>query len=162
MNFTHLHVHSHYSLLDGLTKIKPLVKAAKSRGFSAIALTDSGVMYGAIEFYKTCLAEGIKPIIGFEAYVCPGKMEDKDPQTNKPSTFCPVNMVSVASKQHSVTEKQKVLGKEYHSLILLAENYDGYRNLINHCSEGQTGGCFEVYQQRLARGTAQSGRLQAS
>ena len=136
-------MHSHYSLLDGLTKIKPLVKAAKSRGFSAIALTDSGVMYGAIEFYKTCLAEGIKPIIGFEAYVCPGKMEDKDPQTNKPSTFCPVNMVSVASKQHSVTEKQKVLGKEYHSLILLAENYDGYRNLINLCSEGQTRGFFD-------------------
>jgi len=113
--FTHLHVHSHYSLLDGLTKIKPLVKAAKSRGFSAIALTDFGVMYGAIEFYKTCLAEGIKPIIGFEAYMCPGKMEDRDPQTNK----------------------------EYYSLILLAENYDGYRNLINLCSEGQTRGFFD-------------------
>ena len=69
MSFTHLHVHSHYSLLDGLPQIKPLVKAAKERGFSALALTDSGAMYGAMEFYETCLAEGVKPIIGFEAYI---------------------------------------------------------------------------------------------
>ena len=113
--FTHLHIHSHYSLLDGLVRIKPLVQYAKKNGFEAIALTDSGVMYGAIEFYKTCLAEGIKPIIGMEAYVCPRKMSDKDPQ----------------------------IDKEYHSLILLAENYDGYRNLIKLCSFGQTDGYFD-------------------
>ncbi len=113
--FTHLHVHSHYSLLDGLTKIKPLVKAAKERGFESIALTDSGVMYGAIEFYKVCLAEDIKPIIGFEAYVCPRTMEDKDPQFDK----------------------------EFYSLILLAENYDGYRNLIKLCSLAQVEGYFD-------------------
>jgi len=110
-NFTHLHVHSHYSLLDGLTKIKHLVKTAKERGFDAIALTDSGVMYGAIEFYKTCLAEGVKPIIGFEARIINGSIEDKD-------------------------------GENFFHLILLAENYDGYRNLIKLCSQGQTRGFF--------------------
>lgn len=143
MGFTHLHVHSHYSLLDGLTRIKPLVKVAKERGFDAIALTDSGVMYGVIEFYKACLDEGIKPIIGFEAYICPRKMADKDPQIDKPGTFCPVNTVSVASKQRFVTEKQKVLCKEYFSIILLAENYNGYLNLIKLCSLGQTVGYFD-------------------
>ena len=83
MAFTHLHVHSHYSLLDGLPKIKELVKAAKKKGFSSVAITDSGAMYGAIEFYKACEAEDIKPIIGFEAYVAPNSMEDKDPQKDK-------------------------------------------------------------------------------
>lgn len=102
MGFTHLHVHSHYSLLDGLSQIKPLVKAAKERGFDALALTDSGAMYGAIEFYETCLAEGIKPIIGFEAYI----------------------------------------SEQFFPLLLLAENYAGYKNLIKLCSEAHTRGFF--------------------
>lgn len=114
MPFTHLHVHSHYSLLDGLSKIKPLVKAAKERGFSALALTDAGAMYGAIEFYQVCLDQGIKPILGFEAYVARRRMEDHDPQ----------------------------LDREYYSLILLAENYDGYKNLIKLCSEAQVRGLW--------------------
>ncbi|MDP2693053.1 MAG: DNA polymerase III subunit alpha [bacterium] len=113
--FTHLHVHSHYSLLDGLPRVKPLVQTAKKMGFEAMALTDSGVMYGAIEFYKICLAEGIKPIIGFEAYICKRSMEDKEIQ----------------------------IDKEYFSLVLLAENYDGYRNLIKLCSLGHTTGYFD-------------------
>ena len=100
MSFTHLHVHSHYSLLDGLPQIKPLVKAAKERGFSALALTDSGAMYGAMEFYETCLAEGVKPIIGFEAYIT----------------------------------------EQFFPLILLAENYAGYKNLMKLCSEAHTRG----------------------
>lgn len=116
--FTHLHVHSHYSLLDGLTRIKPLVKTAKERGFGALALTDSGAMYGAIEFYKTCLSEGIKPIIGFEAYITLGKMDDLS--------------------SHEASEGR---GKVY-NLILLAENYSGYHNLMKLCSEGQTRGFF--------------------
>ncbi len=114
MAFTHLHVHSHYSLLDGLPKIKELVKAAKKKGFSSVAITDSGAMYGAIEFYKACEAEDIKPIIGFEAYVAPNSMEDKDPQKDK----------------------------EVYSLILLAENYEGYRNLMVLCSEAHLRGFF--------------------
>lgn len=112
--FVHLHVHSHYSLLDGLTQIKPLVKAAKERGFSALALTDSGAMYGAIEFYEACKAEGVKPIVGFEAYLGPRRMVDKDPQYDK----------------------------ELYHLVLLAENYDGYRNLMRLSSLGHLEGFF--------------------
>ena len=115
MDFVHLHVHSHYSLLTGLTKIKQLVKAAKKRGFKAISLTDYGSMYGAIEFYKACEAEEIKPIIGFEAFVAPRSMEDKDPQVDK----------------------------EVHHLVLLAENYEGYRNLMKLSSIGHLEGFFD-------------------
>ena len=113
-DFTHLHVHSHYSLLDGLSKIKPLVKTAKERGFSALALTDNGSMYGAIEFYKVCLAEGIKPIIGFKAYIAPRTLTDKDPEKDK----------------------------ELYTLILLAENFGGYRNLMKLSSIGHLDGFF--------------------
>ena len=112
--FVHLHIHSHYSLLNGLTQIKPLVKAAKERGFSALALTDSGSLYGVIEFYEACRAEGIKPIIGFESYLGPRKLTDKDPQTDK----------------------------EIHHLVLLAENYDGYKNLMSLSSIGHLDGFF--------------------
>jgi len=115
MSFTHLHVHSHYSLLNGLTQIKPLVKTAKERGFSALALTDTGAMYGAIEFYQACLKEGIKPILGFEAYLAPRSRHDKDFQ----------------------------LDKETSRLVLLAENYDGYRNLMMLSSIGHLEGFFD-------------------
>ena len=101
-DFVHLHVHSHYSLLNGLTKVKALVKAAKKQGYTALALTDYGSMYGAIEFYQACLSEGIKPIIGFEAYVAPRSRFDKDP----------------------------TIDSGVHHLVLLAENYNGYKNLI--------------------------------
>jgi len=100
MSFVHLHVHSHYSLLDGLTKIDELVKAAKDRGFSALALTDHGNMYGAVEFYKACKKNGIKPIIGMEAYIAPVSRFEKD-QNNR-----------------------------YYHLLLLAINNLGYKNLI--------------------------------
>lgn len=115
MAFTHLHVHSHYSLLDGLPKIKALVKVAKEKGFKALALTDTGAMYGAIEFYQACLDNDIKPIIGFEAFVAPRGMEDKDPAHDKGA----------------------------YSLTLLAENYEGYRNLLRLCSEAQVRGWFD-------------------
>ena len=100
INFVHLHVHSHYSLLDGLPKINELVKTAKKRGFKALALTDHGNMYGAIEFYQACLKEEIKPIIGMEAYVAPGSCKDKDPNDR------------------------------YYHLLLLASNHVGYQNLM--------------------------------
>jgi len=114
MGFTHLHVHTHYSFLDGLPTIKPLVKTAKERGFDAVALTDSGGMYGAIEFYKTCKKEGLKPIIGFEAYMGPRTRHDKDPEKDK----------------------------ELYEIVLIAENYDGYRNLMRLASLGHLEGFF--------------------
>ena len=72
MEFTHLHVHTGYSLLDGAAKIDGLVRRAKELGYDSLAITDHGVMYGVIEFYETCLREGIKPILGCEVYVSPG------------------------------------------------------------------------------------------
>lgn len=115
-DFVHLHVHSHYSLLNGLPKVKALVKTAKKQGFKAIALTDYGSMYGAIEFYQACLAEEIKPIIGFEAFLTPiGRTRfDKDP-----------------AQDGAVS-----------NLILLAENYQGYRNLMLLSSAGHLEGFF--------------------
>src|SRR3989339_227287 len=99
-DFVHLHVHSHYSLLDAVSKIDELVKTAKKRGFSALALTDHGNLYGAIEFYEACKKEDIKPIIGVEAYIAPVNRFEQDPSNR------------------------------YHHLALLAVNETGYRNLI--------------------------------
>ncbi len=112
MDFVHLHVHSHFSLLNGLTKIKPLVKDAKAKGFKALALTDYGSMYGAIAFYQVCLDEGIKPIIGFEAYVMSGSRSNLDEDKN------------------------------IFRLILLAENFVGYQNLMRLSSRGHLEGFY--------------------
>lgn len=100
--FVHLHTHSHYSLLDGLTKIDSLVKEASRSSMPAIALTDHGNMYGAIEFYKECKKEGVKPIIGVECYIAFESMRQKRPNIDN---------------------------KRYH-LILLARNEKGYKNLL--------------------------------
>ena len=99
--FVHLHVHSEYSLLDGMCRIKDLPKRAKELGMKAIAITDHGVMYGVIDFYKAAKKAGIKPIIGCEVYVAPGSRFDKE---------------------QGVTEER------YYHLVLLAENYEGYKN----------------------------------
>src|SRR5581483_10820983 len=80
MKFTHLHVHTHFSLLDGLSQIEDLLAAAKEHGFDSLAITDHGVMYGVIEFYNACRDAGIKPIIGVEAYIAPRSMRDKEKQ----------------------------------------------------------------------------------
>jgi len=100
--FCHLHVHSHYSLLDGLPKIDDLIKYVKELGMTAVALTDHGVMYGVVEFFKKAKKEGIKPIIGMEAYVAPNGIHLK---------------------------RAKIDEERYH-LVLLAKNYQGYKNLI--------------------------------
>ncbi len=100
--FCHLHVHSHYSLLDGLSKIDDLIKRVKEAGMTAVALTDHGVMYGVVEFFKKAKKEGIKPIIGMEAYVAP----------------------------NGIHLKRAKIDEERFHLVLLAKNYQGYKNLI--------------------------------
>ncbi|MFH1187418.1 MAG: DNA polymerase III subunit alpha [bacterium] len=102
MNFTHLHNHSHYSLLDGLPKIDDMIEKTKEFGLNSVALTDHGTMYGVIEFYQKCLKADIKPIIGVEAYVARNLHTDKRPRVDD---------------------------KPYH-LLLLAYNYEGYQNLM--------------------------------
>ena len=118
-DFVHLHVHSEYSLLDGANRIKTLPKVAKELGMDAIAITDHGVMYGAIEFYKACKEEGIKPIIGCEVYVAPRTRFDKE--------------VGIDNK--------------YNHLILLAKNMQGYKNLSKMVSIGFTEGYY--YKPRI-------------
>ncbi|OGE27047.1 DNA polymerase III subunit alpha [Candidatus Daviesbacteria bacterium RIFCSPHIGHO2_02_FULL_41_14] len=113
-NFVHLHGHSEYSLLDGLSKIKKMVKAVKEMGMDSLAITDHGAMYGAIEFYKSCLAEGIKPIIGCELYVAKRSHRDKE---------------------------GKVDSEPYH-LTVLAKNFKGYQNLMKLVSIGYLDGYY--------------------
>ena len=119
LNFTHLHVHTEYSLLDGSSKIKELVKKTKELGMDSIAITDHGVMYGAIDFYKEALNVGIKPILGCEVYIASGSRFDK--------TY---------SKQNT-----------YYHLVLLAENNEGYQNLLKLVSLGFTDGFY--YKPRI-------------
>lgn len=114
MAFTHLHVHSEYSLLDGACRINNMAKAAKEMGQTALAITDHGVMYGVVDFYRACKKEGIKPIIGCEVYVAPRTRFDK--------TFD--------------------LDKDYYHMVLLCENNTGYQNLIKLVSLGFTEGFY--------------------
>ena len=83
MSFTHLHVHTEYSLLDGSNKITEYVRQVKALGMDSAAITDHGVMYGVIDFYKAAKAEGIKPILGCEVYVAPGSRFDKSADDNE-------------------------------------------------------------------------------
>ena len=115
MAFAHLHVHTEYSLLDGSNKIKEYVKRVKELGMDSAAITDHGVMYGVIDFYRACKAEGIKPILGCEVYVAPNSRFDKE-----------------------------LTGGEdrYYHLVLLAENDTGYANLMKIVSRGFTEGYY--------------------
>ncbi len=112
MSFVHLHVHSEYSLLDGAARIKDIVKTAKELGQTAIAVTDHGAMYGVVDFYIAAKAEGIKPILGFEAY-------------------CVTDLTEKTAKQ-----------REYAHLLLLAKNNTGYKNLMKLCSIGFVEGYY--------------------
>ena len=113
-DFVHLHCHSEYSLLDGLCRLKPLAKKVKELGMPAVALTDHGVMFGAMEFYRAAREQGIKPIIGCELYVARRDMRDKDPEADKRS----------------------------HHLVVLAENLTGYKNLLQIASAAQLEGFY--------------------
>ncbi len=121
MSFAHLHVHTEYSLLDGFSNIKKLVKRVKEMNMNSVAITDHGTMFGVIDFYKAAQAEGIKPIIGLEAYMAARGMKDKDSKLDRSS---------------------------YH-LLLLAENETGYKNLLKIASAAQLEGFY--YYPRIDR-----------
>lgn len=119
MSFTHLHVHTEYSLLDGAARIEEIVAKAKDLGMDALAITDHGVMFGVIDFYRACKQKGIKPIIGCEVYTAARTRFDKD------------------------ADKDKVMGH----LVLLAKNNQGYKNLMKIVSEGYRNGFY--YKPRI-------------
>ena len=119
MAFTHLHVHTEYSLLDGSSKIRELVKRVKELGMDSVAITDHGVMYGVIDFYRAAREEGIKPILGCEVYVAPGSRFDKEAN----------------------------IDNQYYHLILLAKNNQGYKNLAKIVSLGYIDGYY--YKPRI-------------
>lgn len=110
--FVHLHTHSHYSLLDGLAKIDDLIAHAKELGMDTLAITDHGVLYGAVEFYKKAVKAGIKPIFGVEAYVAPKSRFEKE------------------------------MAEKYYHLILLAENETGWKNLVKIVSKAHLEGLY--------------------
>jgi DNA polymerase-3 subunit alpha len=114
MSFTHLHVHTDYSLLDGFSNVKKLTQRVKEMGMSSVAITDHGTMFGVIEFFSAAQASGVKPIIGLEAYMAARTMQDRDPQRDKKSSH----------------------------LLLLAENETGYRNLLKIASAAQLEGMY--------------------
>ena len=119
MDFVHLHTHTEYSLLDGANKIKELPIRAKELGMNAMAITDHGVMFGVVDFYKECKKVGIKPIIGCEVYVAPRTRFDKESN----------------------------IDNKYSHLILLAKNETGYKNLTKLVSIGFTEGFY--YKPRI-------------
>jgi DNA polymerase-3 subunit alpha len=120
-DFTHLHVHSEFSLLDGLGRITELVESAAQQGFDSLALTDHGALYGAVGFYQACVNKGIKPIIGVETYVA----------------------------RRSMTEKEGKADAQPFHLILLAKDYAGYRNLCRLVTDAHVDGYY--YRPRIDR-----------
>ena len=115
MAFAHLHVHTEYSLLDGSNKIKEYVSQVKALGMDSAAITDHGVMYGVIDFYRACKSEGIRPVLGCEVYVAPGSRFDREKNAGD---------------------------DRYYHLILLAENNTGYSNLMKIVSRSFTEGYY--------------------
>jgi DNA-directed DNA polymerase III PolC len=120
-DFVHLHVHTEFSLLDGQSKIKSLVKRAQELEMSALGITDHGVMFGAIDFYRACIGADIKPVVGMEAYLAPRGMTDRDARLDK---------------------------RPYH-MLLLAKNMTGYQNLLKMASAAQLDGFY--YRPRIDR-----------
>ncbi len=125
-SFVHLHVHTHYSMLDGACRIPDLVKRTKALGMNALAISDHGCMYGAIEFYNACKASDIKPIIGIEAYMAPGDRRERSSPTGNP-------------------------GDAAFHILLLAENREGYQNLLKLTSLSYREGFY--YKPRIDKET---------
>lgn len=117
--FCHLHCHSEMSLLDGMSRVKEIPKRAKELGMEAVALTDHGVLYGAVDFYKACLEEGVRPILGVEGYLARRTMHDREPKLDE---------------------------SPYH-MLLLAESSEGYKNLVKLVSDAWTDGFY--YRPRM-------------
>src|SRR5918997_900550 len=117
--FVHLHVHTHYSLLDGACRVDKLVKQTKALGMDSIAITDHGCMFGVVEFFNECKKEGVKPILGMEAYMAPGDRR----------------------------ERQAVAGEAAYHLLLLAENLEGHKNLLKLSSTAYRDGFY--YKPRI-------------
>ena len=118
-DFVHLHVHTEFSLLDGQSKIKRLVARAKELGMPALGITDHGVMFGVMDFYRACVDAGIKPVVGMEGYLAPRRMQDRDPRLDR---------------------------SPYH-MLLLAKNMTGYQNLLKMASAAQLEGYY--YRPRI-------------
>ena len=118
-SFAHLHVHTEYSLLDGMSRIKDLVQFTVEQGMDALAITDHGAMYGVMEFYRACKSAGVKPIIGLEAYLAPRDMRGRDSRLDSQNTH----------------------------LLLIAENEAGYKNLLKIASAAQLEGFY--YKPRI-------------
>lgn len=141
MEFIHLHSHSHYSLLDAICTIDGLVKEAVDNNMKALALTDHGVMFGVIEFYKKCKEAGIKPIIGFEAYVAQGSSRfDKGVREEEEEDAFKSSDIDVSTEN---TDGLSVANINYAHLVLLAKNNLGYKNLIKLNSIGHTEGFYK-------------------
>jgi DNA polymerase-3 subunit alpha len=122
-NFVHLHNHTEYSLLDGLSKTKKMIARIKEMDMTAAAITDHGVMYGAVEFYKNCQKEGIKPILGMEGYIVPGDLHKKESKVDRANNH----------------------------IVLLAKDLDGYKNLMKLSSIANVEGYY--YRPRMDRET---------
>jgi len=131
MKFTHLHTHSHYSLLDGLAKIDDLVARAKELGMESLALTDHGNLYGAVEFYSKAKKSGIKPLLGMEAYVAKGSRLDRK---------------LTPSESEGTGKKTK---ENYNHLTLLCESEKGWKNLLKLSSSSHLEGFY--YKPRIDR-----------
>src|SRR5438128_9615275 len=116
-SFVHLHCHSHYSLLDGASRIPELVERTRALGMNSVALTDHGNLYGAVEFYGACKAAGLNPVLGYEAYVAPGKRTERE-----------------ARKR----------GEAGYHLTLLARNAVGFKNLVKMASAAYLDGYYYV------------------
>lgn len=159
MKFVHLHNHSHYSLLDGLGKIPELVCRAKELGMEALALTDHGNMYGAIEFYEECINAGIKPIIGMEAYIAPHLMSEKRPKIddqNSHLTLLATNLIGYKNLMF-ITSKAHLEGFYYKPRVdkqFLAEHHEGIIALSG-CLNGEVAKAIQsgdkIRAEKLAR-----------
>jgi len=112
-DFVHLHVHTEFSLLDGQSKIKSLVARAQELEMPALGITDHGVMFGVMDFYRACVSAGIKPVVGMEGYLAPRGMQDRNPRLDR---------------------------SPYH-MLLLAKNMTGYQNLLKMASAAQLEVC---------------------